>query len=72
MRSTAPQGSTSYAKNVVKDILAIAHGAGHPGFAKCYEMIQKSFYNRSLTRKLRAYIQHCPECLILQTQRHAP
>ena len=58
---------------VVKDILDIAHSAsGHLGFARCYERVSSSWYIRGLTRCLRDYLKHCPECLVYQTRRHAP
>lgn len=28
--------------SVVKDIIGIAHGRGHPGYARCYEIISRS------------------------------
>ena len=37
----------------VKDIFAIAHGNGHPGFARCYEIVTRSWYVRNLVRTLR-------------------
>ena len=58
---------------VVKDVLAVAHTAeGHMGFARCYERVASSWYIRGLTRYLRDYLKHCPECLVYQTRRHAP
>ena len=55
---------------LVKEILAIAYGDGHPGFQRYYEIITKSWYIHGLTSVLREYIRHCPECLMLQTRRH--
>ncbi len=57
---------------VVKDILDMAHGDGHPGFARCYDRISSSWYIRGLSRYLRDYLKHCPECQVYQTRRHAP
>ncbi len=57
---------------VAPDLLAIVHGEGHPGFARCHEIISRSWYIRGLTKLLRAFIRHCPQCLALQTRRHAP
>lgn len=58
---------------VVKDILDVAHTSeGHMGFARCYERVSGSWYIRGLTRYLRDYLKHCPECLVYQTRRHAP
>ena len=58
--------------SVAPDILAVAHGKGHPGFSSCYEIISRSWYVRGLTKLLQAFIRHCPQCLALQTRRHAP
>lgn len=58
--------------SVTSDIFAIAHGQGHPGFQRCFEIISASYYIHRLRHQLRVYIRHCPECLILQTRRHAP
>ena len=58
--------------SVAPDILAIAHGKGHPGFSRCYEIITRSWFIRGLTKLLRDFIRYCPECLALQTRRHAP
>jgi hypothetical protein len=51
--------------NVIKAVFAIAHSTGHPGFQRCYQIITSSWYVHSLTRQLREYVRHCPECLIL-------
>ena len=58
--------------SVAPDILSVAHGEGHPGFSRCYEIITRSWYIRGLTKLFRAFIRHCPQCLALQTRRHAP
>ena len=58
---------------VVKDILDIAHTAeGHLGFARCYDRVSSSWCIKGLTRYLRDYLKHCPECLVYQTRRHSP
>ena len=56
---------------VAPNLLAITHGESHPGFARCHEIISRSWYIRELTKILRAFIRHCPQCLALQTRRHA-
>ena len=58
--------------SVAPDIFAIAHGEGHPGFSRCYEIITCSWFIWGLTKLLRTFIRHCPQCLPLQTRRHAP
>ena len=57
---------------LVKDIFDMAHSEGHPGFDRCYEIVSKSWYIHGLTRLLRSYIRHCPQCLVFQTRRHRP
>ena len=57
---------------VIQNILHQAHDDGHAGYAKCYERISASYYIRGLSRYLRDYLKHCPECQIFQTRRHAP
>lgn len=58
--------------SVAPDILAVAHGEGYPGFLYYYKIISRSWYIRSLTKLLRAFIRHCPQCLALQTRHHPP
>ena len=57
--------------SVAPKLLAIAHGERHPGFSHCYEIISRSWFIRRLTNLLRSFIHHCPQCLSLQTRRHA-
>ncbi len=57
---------------VAPDLLAIAHSEGQPGFACCHKIISRSWYIWGLTKILRAFIRHCPQCLALQTRWHAP
>ena len=57
---------------VVKDILDVTHTAkGHMGFARCFKRVLSSWCVRGLTRYLRDYLKHCPQCLVYQTRRHA-
>ncbi len=58
--------------SVASEVIAIAHGEGHPGFARCYEIVSRSWYIRGLTKLLRAFIRHCLQCLQLQTRRYPP
>ena len=57
---------------VSKDVIAIAYGKGHLGFACCCEIVSHSWFIKGLTRILWAYIRHCPKCLALQTWQHPP
>ncbi len=58
--------------SVAPDILAIAHGEGHPRFSRCYKIIACSWFIHGLTKLLRSFICYCPQCLALQTRRHPP
>ena len=42
----------------------------HGSFYRSYERIKCSIYIRHLQNRLRAYVEHCPECQIYQTKRH--
>lgn len=57
--------------SVTQDILAIAYEEGHPGFSRCYEIITRFWFIWGLTKLLRTFIRYCPQCLALQTRRHA-
>ena len=59
-------------QSLVKEVLTIAHGSGHPGFSRCHQIVSSSWYIHGLNKQLREFIRHCPECLVLQTRRHAP
>ena len=54
------------------EILQIAYGEGHLSFSCCYEIVTHCWYIWGLTRLLREFIRHCPQCLQLQTRRHPP
>ena len=55
------------------EIFQLAHDRQyHGGFHRSYERIVASIYLRHLAKNLRAYIEHCPECQLNQTKRHAP
>lgn len=56
--------------SITSNILAIVYGEGHLGFSRCYKIIARFWFIRGLTKLLRSFIQHCPQCLALQTRRH--
>ncbi len=58
--------------SVAPDILTIAHGKGHPGFSRCYEIITCSWFIHDLTKLLRTFICYSSQCFALQTRRHTP
>ena len=77
-RLDSPTGDHAYTprrlcvpNSCIKDVLQIAHGDGHPGYAR---LMQKAsaWYIRHLAKHVREYIRHCPSCQIYQTKRHAP
>ncbi len=56
-----------------KEIFELAHDKQHhSGFHRTYDRITASLFIRHLTKRLKAYILHCPECQLNQTRRHAP
>lgn len=57
---------------VASDLLVIAHGKDHPGFAYSHKIISRLSYIQVLTKILRSFIYHCPQCLALQIRKHAP
>ncbi|MGI0135223.1 MAG: integrase zinc binding domain-containing protein [Candidatus Micrarchaeaceae archaeon] len=58
--------------NCLQDIFEPLHRNNHIGYAKMHALIISSFYIWRLKHHLRAYLLHCPECLVFQTRRHAP
>ena len=42
----------------------------HGGFMRTYDRPRHSVYVRSMVKRLKAYIAHCPECQVNQTKRH--
>ena len=60
-------------KSMEQEIFDQAHDKrSHGGFSRTYERIVQNYYMRHLTRRLKRYILHCPECQLNQTKRHAP
>ena len=57
---------------LVKDIFDIAYNDSYLGFKRYYKVISKSQYIHGLTRLLRKYIRHYPQCLVFQTHRYYP
>ena len=59
--------------NLIAEVLKIAHTeAGHPGAARTFERAASSWYIRHLSRHVRKFLRHCPQCRVFQTPRHAP
>ena len=60
-------------KSMEQKIFDQAHDKrSHGGFRRTYERIVQNYYMRHLTRRLKRYILHYPECQLNQTKRHAP
>lgn len=60
-------------KTLEQKVFEMAHDKhSHGGFQRTYERIVEAYYMRHLTRRLKRYILHCPECQVNQTKRHAP
>ncbi|TAQ86585.1 hypothetical protein B7494_g5085 [Chlorociboria aeruginascens] len=59
--------------NAITEILTEAHNQNsHPGYAKLWDLISRSFFIRGISQHLRQFLKHCPQCNIFQTKRHAP
>ena len=60
-------------KTLEKAIFQQAHDLhSHLKFQRTYEKIAGTYYMRHLTRRLKRYLLHCPECQLNQTKRHRP
>ena len=56
-----------------QEVFRITHNlSSHVGFHRAYDRLVNSVYVRHLAKRLRVYIQHCPECQLHQTKRHSP
>ena len=54
------------------EVFRMAHDlSSHGGFHRTYDRLVNSVFVRHLARRLRLYIQHCPDCQALRTVRHA-
>ena len=54
------------------ELFKLAHGdQGHPGFKKISHILM-GFCIHQLSKHLREYICHCPECKVYQTHHHLP
>ena len=42
------------------------------GFSKLFNFINTSWYIHGLSKALRKFLTHCPECQVSQTRRHRP
>ena len=58
--------------SMAPEFRSIAHGEGHPSFSHCHEIISQSWFVQELTKLLRSFIRHGPQCFSLQMRRHAP
>ena len=55
------------------EVFRMAHDENqHAGRHRSYQRIADAFYVPRLSRKLRLYLEHCPECQLNQTRRHRP
>ena len=55
------------------DIFEAAHDSQfHVGFNRTYDRINEQYFIRKLAARLRKYLEHCPQCQLLSTKRHAP
>ena len=60
-------------KGLEGDVCKTAHDASfHIGFQRLYTQISTQYYIRRREKRLRSYLQPCPECQQLRTTRHKP
>jgi Integrase zinc binding domain len=60
-------------ESMVGKVLTIAHtDVSHPGFHRTFQRAHHSWYIKSLAKHVKKFINHCPECKVNQTRRHAP
>lgn len=58
-------------KDLQKDVLALVHDdMGHMGYHRFFDHLNCCYYFPKLQHLLKAYIKHCPECLLAQTTCH--
>ncbi|KAI0997351.1 hypothetical protein K3495_g10832 [Podosphaera aphanis] len=56
-----------------KAILQMAHDdIGHQGYNAAHERLSKGFYMHNMTKVVREYLKHCPNCKVNHTPRHSP
>ena len=56
-----------------KELFEQAHDmSSHGGYHRCHDRLSHSLYIRHLSKRLRQYIAHCPQCQVSQTKRHLP
>lgn len=54
-----------------QEIFKLAHDQNqHSGATRCFHRIRETIFIPRLSRKLRVYIDHCPQCQLNQTVRH--
>ena len=60
-------------ESIQQEVFQIAHNRNfHAGFHTTRARISPSVYIQALSRHLKTYIQHYPECQLNQTKRHPP
>ena len=60
-------------RSLAKEVFELAHDqVNHSGFNTTYARVVETIYMFSLSRLLKRYIAHCPECQHNQTRRHPP
>ncbi|OJD28893.1 uncharacterized protein BKCO1_1040008 [Diplodia corticola] len=60
-------------KAVEQEVFTMAHDTQHhAGFWRAYLRIRQSILIHGMSRKLREYLKHCPQCQLCTTKRHRP
>ena len=56
-----------------QEVFRLAHDSQqHGGYHRTFDRIARSVYIRHLSKHLKQYIHHCPDCNLNQTKRHRP
>ena len=56
-----------------QDIFKLAHDrSNHGGYSRTLDRLKDTVYIRHVSKHLRTYLMHCPDCRLYQTTRHAP
>ena len=60
-------------QSLEKEIFAAAHDQnGHLGYGRTHERLSSHFYIFDMSKKLKTYLAHCPDCSSRRTPRHRP
>ncbi len=60
-------------RSLYQEIFNLAHDlTGHQGYERCRDRLQNGVFLHNMSKELKAYILHCPDCQVYRTYRHKP